>query len=111
MENISLPPFWVGQKVVAIKNHSQGVFKKGDEFIVKAVKINHCNCCKFVIHIGIPNAQRGFLYCKRCLATYTKNWNEWWFNPALFAPALQSKFPLMSFSQIQETVLEQLGEN
>lgn len=26
--------FKIGQKVVAIKDHSQGVFKKGDEFIV-----------------------------------------------------------------------------
>lgn len=30
--------FYIGQKIVAIKDHSQGIFKKGDEFTVLGVK-------------------------------------------------------------------------
>lgn len=29
-----MPRFKIGQRVVAIRDHSQGLFKKGDEFIV-----------------------------------------------------------------------------
>ncbi len=32
--------FKIGQKVVAIRDHSQGIYKKGDEFIVDGF-----NCC------------------------------------------------------------------
>lgn len=41
--------FYIGQKIVAIKDHSQGVFKKGDEFTVLGIKKM---CCENAIDIG-----------------------------------------------------------
>ncbi len=43
--NIEIPPFYINQEVVAIRDHSQGKFKKGDEFIVRAIgKERWCKC-------------------------------------------------------------------
>jgi len=43
--------FYVGQKVVAIKNHSEGVFKKGDTYVVE--ELIQCVCGILYLSIGI----------------------------------------------------------
>lgn len=50
---MSLPKFYVGQKVVAVKDHSQGVFKKGDSFSVSGVYPAVCKCPNYRITIGL----------------------------------------------------------
>lgn len=43
--------FYIGQDIVAIKNHSQGKFKEGDVFSVKDMN-NECSC-GLSLNIGI----------------------------------------------------------
>lgn len=57
--------FYIGQKVVAIRDHSQGVFKKGDEFTVLDLK----QCCNYNLikvnannYMGITKCNCGFVF-------------------------------------------------
>jgi hypothetical protein len=54
--------FFVGQEVVAIKDHSQGNFKKGDEFLIQDIKNG---CCKLLIDVGIRTG-KDFINCRCC---------------------------------------------
>jgi len=46
--------FKVGKKVVAIKSHSAGFFKKGQEFILIGIKERSC-CGNLVLDIGFKS--------------------------------------------------------
>lgn len=56
--------FYIGQKIVAIRNHSQGVFKEGDEFTVLNVMEAYCKCTAQLVDIGF--SLQGRLYCNKC---------------------------------------------
>lgn len=61
--------FFVGQKIVAIKNHSQLDFKKGDEFFIKEINIGCCIGSELTIDIGISydfKKYNGFITCRYC---------------------------------------------
>lgn len=64
MENNSQPPFHVGQRVVAIKNHSTGLFKKGDKYTV--LDLTQCLCGKWSFYCGRKVTQGSGMYCKDC---------------------------------------------
>lgn len=69
--------FYIGQKIVAIKDQSQGIFKKGDEFTVLSIK----KCCKYtLIDIGIKWGIQSTI-CN-CGNDYHGNW----FSDLSFAP-------------------------
>jgi len=44
--------FYVGLEVVAIKNHSRGRFKKGQEFVIQGIKKEPC-CGLVTVDVGI----------------------------------------------------------
>lgn len=69
--------FYIGQKIVAIKDHSQGIFKKGDEFVVLDIK----KCCEnTLIEIGLEWGNRNTIcFC-------SKNHSGNWFADWMFAP-------------------------
>ena len=74
--------FYIGQKIVAIKDHSQGIFKKGDEFTVLGIK---SFCCYNGIDIGIRiyhNTQS----CDDCGTIHYKNCDVCHFDECVFAP-------------------------
>lgn len=48
--NIQIPPFYVGQEVVANCDHSDGHFTKGEEFNVTSIEKT---CCGWNITVGI----------------------------------------------------------
>lgn len=77
--------FYVGQKVVAIKNHSQMKFKKGDEFIVLGFIKPHCKCKPQLIDIGIYT-KPGMSHCDKCNTSFFDNTATWWFSSKNFAP-------------------------
>lgn len=74
--------FYIGQKVVAIKDHSQGIFKKGDEFTVLSL---HKGCCSNLVDIGI-NGIGKTRTCFVCMKTHLKEVSNWLFAERCFAP-------------------------
>jgi len=103
MNKLDLSQFYVGQKVVAIKDHSQGVFKKGDEFVVLNIMKN---CCNWQIDVGI----KGTSHVGQCTCghDFIKNASVWWVNQRCFTPLQQQKFPLIKLSKIMEKEKEEI---
>jgi hypothetical protein len=96
---ICIPPFYIGQEIIAIKNHSQGFFKKGDEFIVTGIIKT---CCSFSVSVGIT-ATTDEGQCMRCGAIYKLN-SESLFNSHCFAPKIETD----NFISMKEFTLKQL---
>jgi hypothetical protein len=99
MENNDLPPFYVGQEVVANSNHHQNTFKKGDEFIVQSI----LKCGKeWAITIGINRYGR----CRCCgKISYTHHFYANRFSP-------KHKFgAFISMKEFTEKQLEIIGVN
>lgn len=70
MKNIDIPPFFVGQEVVAVNDHNAdypSLYKKGDEFIV--VETVKTRCCKrwcIYVGVGTPPGRTPGTYCNTC---------------------------------------------
>lgn len=88
---MSTPKFYVGQRVVAIENHPQGLFKEGDEFTVTSI-VKGC-CYDFGITIGISHI--GPCTCGN------KYDGEWRFMQSRFAPIIEN-FQAITFEKIVE---------
>ncbi len=60
--------WYIGQPIVAIKNHSYGMFKIGQEFEIKQLKLNPCRCGDrhVLIHVGINYQNRFGVYRDEC---------------------------------------------
>lgn len=56
--------FYVGQDIVAIKDHSKLSFKEGDVFTIKGLKQGCCGKCTLLIDIGKTNLTDS--YCTFC---------------------------------------------
>lgn len=101
MENLNnLPPFYVGQKVVATKNHPLGAFKKDDKFTILQISKK---CCSWNVTIGItmPNLTSE---CRKCGRIWFSD-GQWWFLSEWFAPIKEQKFPLIKLTRIIEKEL------
>ena len=77
----NIPPFYVGQRVVAIVDHSQGAFKKGDEFTVTSI---YFGCCQWLVTIGIYPLRPKWK-CDHCYSIHASP-EEWEFFCYRFAP-------------------------
>lgn len=92
-EFIEIPPFYVGQEVVATKTHGQGIFKRGDDFVVLGIKKSGCGCGHWVVDIGVPavvNADgEGLLHCHYCRNLWVDGDGVWWLNSNAFAPKVE----------------------
>ena len=76
--------FYIGQDVVAIRNHSEGIFKKGQEFIVESVST--CMCGRPVIELrGVVAAGVG-TRCNFCMKVIKGSY----FYAESFAPIILS---------------------
>lgn len=85
---LEIPPFYVGQEIVAIRDHSQGAFKKGDEFKVTSIKKSLCGCNLWLVTIGILAPTKPATKCRRCGAI-TGYHVEWLFGTDNFAPKIE----------------------
>lgn len=76
--------WYIGQPIVAIRDHSTGAFKKGAEFIIKGLKQGKCTDCSVMIDVGIIG------HCKNSICLNCNNISlgdySWWFNYTNFAP-------------------------
>ncbi|HET8963745.1 MAG TPA: hypothetical protein VFM99_07605 [Chitinophagales bacterium] len=92
--NNNIPPFFVGQRVVAIKDHSQGVFKNGDEFVITSI---FPGCCQWLVTIGIPvNLDK--TECTLCGTIHNSPKKERYFGSSSFAPVIE-EFIQMTYKQ------------
>lgn len=88
--------FYVGQEVVAIKDHSQGVYKKGDEFVIQGIKKTCCNCC-----LDIGMSYFGDMTCTKCGNDYDA-FGVTWFNQSSFSPKQQ--LSETTYNDVQEWI-------
>jgi hypothetical protein len=91
---MSLPKFYVGQRVVAITDSD--MWKKGDEFTVKKVE---CRCCMFVVGIGM--VADGKQSCSECGKYWQNKDGQYVFDEDCFAPMLED-FERITFSKVMQ---------
>jgi len=72
--------FKVNQEVVAIKNHSQGLFTKGQHFVVES--ISACGCGMELLKLFKLTAPSGSTRCNCCMGVI----NDSYFYAKMFAP-------------------------
>ena len=107
------PPFYVGQRVVAVKTHSQKAFKEGDVFVVKEIRASMCSCHGWEISVGI-NIPQDFDpdYTERvdCGVVFIDKTGRWFFNTSIFAP-IQENFQSISLEKILEEETKLVSAN
>lgn len=72
--------WYIGQKIVAIRTHSEAVFKEGDIFLINGLAQG---CCYVRIDIGIEG--NGITHCNTCKKMRQNN-GVWWMDERNFAP-------------------------
>lgn len=99
-------PFFIGQDIVAIADHSQGYFRKNDKFRVTGVERGFCPCADWVVTIGI-NGHRMMFGCRlhSVLVAYDSSNQEVRFAHQLFAPINPS------YSDATQSILEQFRKD
>ena len=63
----------IGKKIIAIKDHSQGVFKKDDIFTLIAITHSKCKCNVLYLDIGFSSEKQGGCYL--CQTPFESNLN------------------------------------
>lgn len=100
----NLPPFYPGQKVVAIYDHSMGRFKKGDEFCIHGIKPSGCKCGGWEVNIGLIREfldREGITECHDCNFGALNPTPFYWFSSCRFAP-VKEQFATISYTKILE---------
>lgn len=112
MEHINLPPFYIGQRVVAIETGE--LWKKGDEFIVKGIKPGCCKTTSWKVDVGIllPPCGRPYkISCEYCHVGYISYaGNIFWAEHNAFAP-IQESFQSISLEKVLEQETKLIGVN
>jgi hypothetical protein len=95
--------FKIGQKVVCVKTHSQGIVKKGNFYTI--YNINNPGCCgKIFVDVGIKMDEDKTLMCSTCRSEiHTKEIH--WISSALFSP-LEHDFT----EEVLKKALQQINE-
>lgn len=98
---MNIPPFYVGQRVVAICDHSEGAFKKGQEFVIQGIRPTNCKCGIWDVNVGILDDSYNtslFIMCGRCntINRQTSDNKYWWFDATRFVP-IQENVQTMTF--------------
>lgn len=103
--NINLPPFYVGQRVVAIKDHSQGFFKKGQEFKVTGMYPYICKCKSgWTITVGQVHFSPLHEPCCGICKTRFERKGQRQFETIAFAPIEEQEFKAVTFKKIMEEI-------
>lgn len=77
--------WYIGQDIVAVMDHSQGRFKRGDEFKIRGLRVAPCGCGHIQIDIGLSDSSVVSTECTRCWrkAKYT---GALFYHEVCFAP-------------------------
>lgn len=95
-----------GDDIVAIKDHSQGVFLKGDVFTAMAMQRNSCGCI-FLVDIGLKS-DRPFTMCPVCGMRDEKTDNIWWVDARSFRRLLSRSEEADLANVLEEVFSEEL---
>jgi hypothetical protein len=101
-------PFYIGQRVVAIINHSKGMFKKGDEFIIMGIERGNCMCNKWLVRLNTNFGYSNGPVCRKCNIKTDPPYT--WINADRFAP-IEEKFESISLYEIIETETALISKN
>lgn len=114
MEINNTPPFYVGQKIVCIKTHSERLVVEKQKYTVLRCYIHCCGGwaveVKEVLSTMKDNSVSKVGEIRICYTRKHRSISTG-FHPLsalLFAPIQQTKFPLMSFSKITEVEKEEI---
>ena len=100
---MNLPPFYVGQKVVCIKDHTEGIVKKGQEYIIMDIVPGCCSVDAWWVDIGYkPSPKVLYLQCPICHQISQDHLQYLAFY--LFAPIEEQKFSKVTYTEILEAV-------
>jgi len=76
--------FEVGKKVIAIKNHVEGIYKRGNVFELKGIKKSPCGCTHIDLDVGLKT-NVDYLQCSKC-KYLEKSTGIHWCGETHFAP-------------------------
>lgn len=77
--------WYIGQEILCIKTHSEGLVKKGEIYTIKGLQKSNCKCHEIEIDVGvIGDSSLG--ECLVCNTTFKKSISIWWFSEKLFVP-------------------------
>lgn len=108
MENLNLPPFYPGQKVVALESAPSGIIKKGDIFTVHSCMNFGCSCGWHVFLNEFPRYSDCYYSCKHKDHHDTPKFGGGF--AYRFAP-LEEKFEHISLSKVIEIETCLVSEN
>lgn len=98
--------WYIGQDIVAIRNHSQKAFKEGDLFTIISISKSKCSKCGsyVVLDIGMNNTSPvgKMVQCAESHGLIRVNEGIWWFSEECFAP-LDSLVNISELTEILET--------
>ncbi len=94
--------YTIGDDIVCIKTHSQGVVKEGEVFKCKSLKENFCNCQGCLVDIGIKPTSTQFR-CLKCMITVMSD-SIRWFPSSIF----RKLDTLVNIDEIHELLNEPL---
>lgn len=80
--------WYIGQEIVCIQTHSQGVVKRGQTFVIRGLRPSTCKCKEVEIDVGVisPNGYRA-CRCYVCNNVFDEPpYSTWWFSETRFAP-------------------------
>ena len=81
--------WYIGQDIVAVRDHSDGKFKRGDEFKIKGLQLPQCKCKEVEIDVGHTHNLNGEKYdfiCVDCNTVYPIGSFIQWYGESCFAP-------------------------
>ena len=94
--------WYIGQDIVAVRDHSNGRFKRGDEFKIKGLKEGLCACGdngNILIDIGLNDPKLKGTRCFKCGISSNGFWyKEGWFTP--LDPIKEAISELMEQTQV-----------
>jgi hypothetical protein len=91
----------LNQEVVAIKSHSQGLFTKGQHFVVESIRA--CGCGIEIVKLFRLAAPSGSTKCNLCLEVI----NDSYFNAKMFAPIESVTFAKELLEEMTEEIEEE----
>ena len=98
---MNLPPFYIGQRVVALRNASNQIgvsIKKGQIYVVK--DCIQCACGNWDIDLGLPYIGTRFSTCRQC--TNILPITRAWVNAKILAP-ITDNFQSITLEKVLET--------
>lgn len=109
MENLNLPPFYVGQKVVCVDPRPDfGLFK---DKIYTIAEVIRCKCGATNVAWGATNPLITHSSCYSCGNIVTQESKYYFCRSSRFAPVQEQKFPLIKLTKVIEKEKQLMSAN